>query len=158
MPATVAITLPFPVPPHLADELSEDLGVHPHIDQRVRAIDPTAPGIVVATALGLFASGMIQQFGAEAANRLMRGLARLRRSAGQAGQQDLELIDEANDIVIHLGPEAIGDERAMAALVAQERDVFRPGVQLRWNPDIARWQASLPDQQTTATACSEDLG
>jgi hypothetical protein len=150
MPATVAITLPCPVPPGLADELSEDLGVHPHIDHRVRALDPTAPGIVVATALGLFVSGLVQQFGAEAANRLMRGFARLRRSADTPGQQDLLLVDEANDVMIHLGPEAIADQRAMAALLAQERDVFQPGVQLRWNPEFARWQARFPDHPATA--------
>ena len=149
MPATVIITLPFQVPPRLADELSEDFGVYPHIDQSVRALDPTAPGIVVATALGLFVSGVIQQFGTEAANRLMRGFARLRRSSGNSRQQDLTLIDEANDVVIHLSPEAIADQRAMAALVAQERNVFQPGVQLHWNPDIARWQARLPDHPAT---------
>lgn len=150
MPATVAITLPCQVPPGLADELSEDLGVHPHIDHRERTLDPTAPGIVVATALGLFVSGLVQQFGAEAANRLMRGFGRLRRSAGTSGQQDLMLVDEANDVIIHLGPEAIADQRAMTALLAQERDVFRPGVQLRWNPELARWQARFPDHPATA--------
>ena len=150
MPATVDITLPCPVPPGLADELSAELGVHPHINHRPRAIDPTAPGIVVATALGLFVSGLVQQFGAEAANRLMRGFGRLRRSAGSSGHQNLLLVDEANDVLIHLGPEAIADQRAMAALMAQERDVFRPGVQLRWNPELARWQARFPDHPATA--------
>jgi hypothetical protein len=150
MPApTVAITLPFPPPSRLADELSEDLGVHPHIDQGERAIDPTTPGIVVATALGLFLSGMIQQFGAEAANRLLRGFARLRRTARPGDAQAIRLLDEANDVVIVLGPQAM-TEPAMAALLAQERDVFLPGVEFHWNPGTGRWQASHPDRPAEA--------
>ena len=149
MPATVAITLPFPPPSRLADELSDDLGVHPHIDQGERAVDPTAPGIVVATALGLFLSGVIQQFGAAAANHLLRGLARLRRTARRGDAQDIRLLDEANDVVIVVGPEAM-TEAAMAALLAQERDVFLPGVELHWNPGTGRWQASHPDHPAEA--------
>src|SRR6266536_3089443 len=38
------------------------------------------------------------------------------------------LIDEANDVVIVLSPQAIADDRAMKALIAQERDVFQPDV------------------------------
>src|SRR6266545_8328132 len=109
MPTTVAITLPFQAPPGLADELSEDLGVYPHIEENTRGIDPTAAGIVVATALGLFVSGMIQQFGAEAANRLMRGFGRLRRSTHQTNHEEIRLVDEANNVVIVLSPQAIAD-------------------------------------------------
>jgi hypothetical protein len=149
MPATVAITLPFSPPARLADELSEDLGVHPHIDQGERAIDPTTPGIVVATALGLFLSGVIQQFGTEAANHLLRGFTRLRRTAHPSDAQDIRLLDEASDVVIVIGPQAM-TEPAMAALLAQKLDVFLPGVELHWNPSTGRWQASHPDRPAEA--------
>jgi hypothetical protein len=99
---------------------------------------------VVATALGLFVSGMVQQFGAEAANRLMEGLSRLRRSGRTNGDHDIRLVDEANNLVIVVSSKAIADERAMAALVAQERHVFVPDVELHWDPDDGRWRARRP--------------
>jgi hypothetical protein len=140
MPTTVAITLPAPAPPGLADELSEDLGVYPSIEDSTRGVDPASAGVVVATALGLFVSGMIQQFGAEAANRLMRGFGRLRRAAHESDHHDIKLVDEVDNIVIVVSAEAIADDRAMAALLARERQVFRPDVELHWDPAGGRWQ------------------
>jgi hypothetical protein len=141
MPTTVAITLPFPAAPGLADELSEDLGVYPQIEGHARGVDPTAPGIVVATALGLFVSGMIQQFGAAAADRLMSAFGRLGPMAHRTNHRNIRLVDEGRSIVIILSPEAIDDERAMTALIAQERDLFQPETELHWNADSGRWQA-----------------
>jgi hypothetical protein len=143
---TVAITLPFPAPPGLADELSEDLGVYPHIDENTRGVDPATVGIVVATAMGVFVGGMIEEFGAQAAERLMRALGRLQRSSNRTDPADLRLVDEENDVVIVVSPQAIADVHAMAALVAQERDVFQPGVELHWNLDSGRWHAQRPDR------------
>jgi hypothetical protein len=140
MPTTVAITMPAPAPPGLADELSEDFGVYPSIEDRARGFDLHGGAVVVSTALGLFVGGMIQQFGAEAANRLMRGLGRLRRAASVADHDDIWLIDEADTIVIVLSAEAIADERAMAALVEHERHTFQPQVELHWDPADGRWK------------------
>jgi hypothetical protein len=145
MPTTVAIALPLPAPSGLADELSEDLGVYPHIEENARVIDPVTAGIVVSTALGVFVGGMIEEFGAEAAMRLTRALGRLQRSTHRTSPADLRLVDEENDIVIVVSPQAIADTRAMAALVAQERDVFQPNVELRWNSHSGRWHAHRPD-------------
>lgn len=100
---------------------------------------------MVATALGLFVSGMIQQFGAEAANHLVRGFGRLRRSARLANHHDIRLVDEADNIVIVLSAAAIADDRAMTALIAHERHVFQPDVELHWDPTDSRWQAAASD-------------
>jgi hypothetical protein len=145
MLTTVAITLPAPAPPGLADELSEDLGVYPSIEDSTRGVDLAGAGVVVATALGLFVSGMIQQFGAEAANRLMRGFGRLRRAAQETGHHDIRLVDEADNIVIVLSAEALTDDRAIAALLAHQRQMFQPGAELRWDPADGRWRAAAAD-------------
>jgi hypothetical protein len=95
--------------------------------------------------MGVFVGGILEEFGAEAAKRLMRAFGRLQRSTNRAGSADLRLVDEENDVVIVLSPQAIVDERAMAALVAQERDVFQSDVELHWNPQSGRWQAHRPN-------------
>jgi hypothetical protein len=143
-PTTVAITLAVPAPPGLADELSEDFGVYPSVEDRARGVDPASAGVVVATAVGLFLGGMIQQFGAEAADRLMRGLGRLWRAARRTDHDDIWLVDEVDNIVIVLSVEAIADRRAIAALLAWERQVFQPDAELRWSPADGRWQAGAP--------------
>jgi hypothetical protein len=43
--------------------------------------------------------------------------------------------------VIVLSAQAIADDRAMSALIAQERHVFQPDVELHWDPADGRWQA-----------------
>lgn len=74
----------------------------------------------------------------------MRGLKRLGALSYQTRNKGIKLIDEENNIVIAWSPQAIADVRAVTALIAQERDVFYPNVELYWNPDSGRWHAHHP--------------
>jgi hypothetical protein len=137
---TISITLPGPAPAGLADDLADDLGVYPEIDTTERGPDASTGYVVVGTALTMLTSGMLEQFGVEAANRLMTALARLRRPVA-GPPHEVRLVDEANDVVVVFDEAAVKDRRAVEALLTLERDVYRRGVELRWHGEVGRWRA-----------------
>ena len=150
MPTPVTISLPGEVSPSLASELAEDLGTYPLVEHQggERGVGEVAHVAVFAT-IAILTGGMLEAFGTSAVERLMRAMQRLRQSA-RLGDADIRLVDEINQIVVVLDRRTAGDERAIRSLLAQERDVFKPQVELHWNAAVGRWQASMPSTADSA--------
>lgn len=145
MSVGVTIAIPGTAPPRLADDLADDLGIYPCLvsDGEVRGGELEAVHIVIFAGTGTFIGAMLQQFGTEAANRVLRMIDRLRQAFPEA-HPELRLVDETNQVVVMLGPEVSKDPRAITTLLALEREAFLPGVELRWDPTAGRWRARRP--------------
>ena len=141
MAETVTVVVPGRVDPRLADDLAAELGVYPYVEESGtdRAVDVDAVVLVVYAAVATFTEAMVQQFGTEAATRLLQVFERLRQAA-PSGQSVIRLVDEENQVVVEVGEEACRDARALPSLLQLERDVFRPGVRLSWDAAAGRWR------------------
>lgn len=94
MADTVTVVVPGRADPGLADDLAAELGVYPYVEEvgTVRAVDVDTVVLVVYAAVATFTEAMVQQFGVEAATRLVQVFQRLRRAA-PPGQAVIRLVD-----------------------------------------------------------------
>jgi hypothetical protein len=131
------------VPPGLADQLADDLGVYPHLESgRGRSPGAAAAEILVSGALGAFFGSMVQQLGVHAADNLARALGRLVRSASRDHADppvELMLADEATGIRYVLTGDVVANTAAMQALLDLDDSAFRHGTTLHWDADHALW-------------------
>ncbi|MEU8001320.1 hypothetical protein AB0B66_09200 [Catellatospora sp. NPDC049111] len=137
---SITIVVPGHADLALADDLAVELGTYPRVEGTAdeRTIDLTVTAIVFYTAVQIFLSSMLQQFGIDAAARLTRVFERLRRRV-PAPETEVRLVDEANLITFVVGEDACRDPRAMVSLLRMEREIILPGVELRWDSGAGRW-------------------